>query len=48
MAVGSFQHIAAIEDPPVIVRILSPLGLPTRAPVQRLEWLASGHLFQAA
>jgi len=24
--------IAAIEDPPVIVRILTHLGLPTRAP----------------
>jgi hypothetical protein len=24
--------IAAIEDPPVIVKILSHLGLPTRAP----------------
>ena len=44
--------IAALEDPPVIVRILAHLGLPTRAPprapAQRVEWLASGHLFQAA
>jgi Putative transposase len=29
---GSLKIIAAIEDPPVIVRILTHLGLPTRAP----------------
>jgi hypothetical protein len=29
---GSSKIIAAIEDPPVIVRILTHLGLPTRAP----------------
>jgi len=29
---GSLKIIAAIEDPPVIVKILSHLGLPTRAP----------------
>jgi hypothetical protein len=29
--------IAAIEDPPVIVKILSYLGLPTRAPAQRFD-----------
>jgi ribosomal protein S27E len=49
---GSLKIIAAIEDPPVIVRILAHLGLPTRAPprspARQLEWLASGHLFQAA
>ena len=28
----SCSIIAAIEDPPVIVRILTHLGLPTRAP----------------
>ena len=43
---GSLKIIAAIEDPPVIVRILAHLGLPTRAPprapAQRLD------LFQAA
>ena len=27
----------AIEDPPVIVRILTHLGLPTRAPAQRVD-----------
>jgi hypothetical protein len=26
------KSIAAIEDPPVIVKILAHLGLPTRAP----------------
>ena len=49
---GSLKIIAAIEEPPVIVRILAHLGLPTRAPprtpAQRVDWLASGHLFQAA
>jgi hypothetical protein len=43
---GALKIIAAIEDPPVIVRILAHLGLPTRAPprapAQRLD------LFQAA
>jgi hypothetical protein len=29
---GSLKIIAAIEDPPVIVKILSHLGLPSRAP----------------
>jgi len=29
--------IAAIEDPPVIVKILSHLGLPTRAPPRRVD-----------
>ena len=29
---GSLKIIAAIEDPPVIVKILTHLGLPTRAP----------------
>src|SRR5206468_8329491 len=29
---GSLKIIAAIEDPPVIVKILSHLGLPARAP----------------
>ena len=29
---GSLKRIAAIEDPPVIVKILAHLGLPTRAP----------------
>jgi hypothetical protein len=43
---GNLKLIAAIEEPPVIVRILAHLGLPTRAqprsPAQRLD------LFQAA
>jgi hypothetical protein len=30
--IGSLKIIAAIEVPPVIVKILSYLGLPTRAP----------------
>ena len=30
--IGSLKIIAAIEDPPVIVKILAHLGLPTRAP----------------
>ena len=34
---GSLKIIAAIEDPPVIVRILTHLGLPTRAPAQRVD-----------
>ena len=29
---GTLKIIAAIEDPPVIARILAHLGLPTRAP----------------
>ena len=29
---GSLKIIAAIEDPPVILRIVTHLGLPTRAP----------------
>ena len=29
---GALKIIAAIEDPPVIVKILRHLGLPTRAP----------------
>ena len=29
---GALKIIAAIEDPPVIVRILTHMGLPTRAP----------------
>ena len=55
---GRLKIIAAIEEPPVIVRmalgqpLLAHLGLstraPPRAPAQRFEWLASGHLFQAA
>ena len=46
---GALKIIAAIEDAPVMVRILAHLGLPTRAPprspARRVEWLASGHLF---
>jgi hypothetical protein len=46
LAGGSLKIIAAIKDPPVIVRILAHLGLPTRAPprtpAQRVD------LFQAA
>jgi hypothetical protein len=34
---GSLRIIAAIEDPQVIVRILTHLGLPTRAPAQRVD-----------
>jgi hypothetical protein len=29
---GALKIIAAIEDPPVIVRILTHVGLPSRAP----------------
>jgi len=29
---GGSLKIAAIEDPPVIIKILAHLGLPTRAP----------------
>jgi len=40
---GALKIIAAIEDPPVIVRILIHLGLPThappRAPAQRFVLL---------
>lgn len=43
--------MVAIEEPPAIVRILAHLGLSTRArpraPAQRFEWLASGHLLHA-
>ena len=40
---GSLKIIAAIEDPPVIVKILSHLGLPTRAPphARRVESICS-------
>jgi hypothetical protein len=34
---GSLKIIAAIEDPPVIGKILNHLGLPTRAPAQRFD-----------
>jgi hypothetical protein len=33
---GALKIIAAIEDPPVIDKILSHLGLPTRAPLVEL------------
>jgi hypothetical protein len=33
---GALKVIAAIEDPPVIVKILSHLGLPTRVPPRSL------------
>ena len=33
---GALKIIAAIEDPPVMVRILAHLGLPTRAPSRSL------------
>ena len=43
---GALKIIAAIEDPPVIARLLAHLGLPTRAPprspARRVD------LFQAA
>jgi hypothetical protein len=39
---GEFKIIAAIEEPAVIVRILTRLDLPAQAPVRSLE------LFQAA
>jgi hypothetical protein len=43
---SALKIIAAIEDPPVIVRILAHLGLPTRAPPRSpVRPLA---LFQAA
>jgi hypothetical protein len=29
--------IAAIEDPPVIIKILKHLGLPARAPARRVD-----------
>ncbi len=32
---GAVKIIAAIEEPPVMVRILAHLGLPTRAPPRR-------------
>ena len=31
---GALKIIAAIEDPPVIIKILTHLGLPTRAPLR--------------
>jgi hypothetical protein len=34
---GALKIIAAIEDPPVIARILTHLGLPTRAPARRVD-----------
>jgi hypothetical protein len=34
---SSLKSIAAIEDPPVIIKILSHLGLPTRAPARRVD-----------
>jgi len=38
---GALKIIAAIDDPPVIVKILSHLGLPTcgppRAPARRVD-----------
>ena len=34
---GALKIIAAIEYPPVIVKILSHLGLPTRAPDRRVD-----------
>src|SRR5215813_11766489 len=34
---GALKIIAAIEDPPVIIKILSHLGLPTRAPARRVD-----------
>ena len=34
---GALKIIAAIEYPPVIVKILSHLGLPTRAPARRVD-----------
>jgi len=33
---GALKIIAAIEDPPVIVKILRHLDLPTRAPLRAL------------
>ena len=43
---GSLKIIAAIEEPPVMVRILAHLGLPTRAPPRSPACRAD--LFQAA
>ena len=34
---GALKIIAAIEDPPVIVKILSHLGLRTRGPARRVD-----------
>jgi hypothetical protein len=34
---GSLKITAAIEDPPVIVKILTHLGLSSRAPAQRFD-----------
>ena len=36
---GALKIIAAIDDPPVIVKILSHLGLPTRGQGQLERWL---------
>ena len=38
---GALKIIAAIEDPPVIVKILGHLGLPTRAPPRRVDLFQS-------
>jgi len=43
---GALKIIAAIEDPPVIVRILTHLGVPTRAPPRAPA--RRGDLFQTA
>ena len=43
---GPLTMIAAIEDPPVIQRILAHLGLPTRAPPRAPA--RTGPLFQPA
>jgi hypothetical protein len=43
---GPLTMIAAIEDPPVIQRILAHLGLPTRAPPRALA--KADLLFQPA
>ena len=45
-ACGALKIIAAIEEPPVMVRILAHLGLPTRAPPRAPARRAG--LFQAA
>ena len=34
---GALKIIAAIEDPPVIIKILSHLSLPSRAPARRVD-----------
>jgi len=43
---GRLKIIAAIEDPTVIVSILTLLGLPARAPPRSPAWRVD--LFQAA